>query len=281
MKKTIALVAAGVIGLAVLAKTTNVSSYVSTAWSQARVAAKQQVPTKFEIDRIRNEVASLDQDMDRMIRPIAEHKIAVERMRKDVARDEDRLVDQKKVLLDATAAVKGAKPGEKLFYGVPPQAFSVDKVKARIALDFEVYKRFEKHVAAQKQLLESKEVTLRAAQEQLQSFASKKREFEVQLSQLEAEHEINQVAAVGTDIKIDTTRAASIAQALADLKDTIDKDRAVAEMRKDFANLNGIQLSQPQQSAAVTVDLEAIQTHLEGNVNTTTAKTTAATVNSK
>ena len=49
MKKTIALVAAGVIGLAVLAKTTNVSSYVSTVWSQARTAAKQQVPTKFEI----------------------------------------------------------------------------------------------------------------------------------------------------------------------------------------------------------------------------------------
>jgi hypothetical protein len=273
MKKSIALVAAGVIGLAVLAKTTNVSSYVSTLYAQARTAAKAQVPTKFEIDRIRNDIASLDQDLDRMIRPIAEHKVAVERMRKDVARDEERLVEQKRVLLDATSAVKNAKKGEKLLYGAPPKAFSVDQVKAKIAIDFEVYKRFENHVAAQKKLLDSKEGTLRAAQEQLQTFMSKKREFEVQLAQLEAEHEINQVAAVGTDIKIDTTRAATIAQSLADLKETIDKDREVAEMRKNFVNLNGIQLNQPQQ--AVAVDLDAIQVHLEGGNANGNAKTTA------
>jgi hypothetical protein len=269
MKKTIALVAAGVIGLAVLAKTTNVSSYVSTLYSQARTSVKAQVPTKFEIDRIRNDIASLDQDLDRMFRPIAEHKVAVERMRKDVSRDEERLVEQKRVLLDAITAVKNAKKGEKLFYGVPARAFSVDQVTARIAVDSEVYKRFENHVAAQKKLLDSKEGTLRAAQEQLQTFMSKKREYEVQLAQLEAEHEINTVAAVGTDIKIDTTRAATIAQSLADLTETIAKDRAVAEMRKEFVNLNGIQLNQPQQSVAV--DLDAIQTHLEnGNANTKT-----------
>jgi hypothetical protein len=273
MKKTIALVAAGVIGLAVLAKTTNVSSYVSTLYKQARTAAKAQVPTKFEIDRIRNDIASLDQDLDRMIRPIAEHKVAVERMRKDVARDEERLVEQKRVLLDATTAVKNAKKGERLFYGAPPKPFTADQVKAKIAIDFEVFKRFENHVAAQKKLLESKEGTLHAAQEQLQSFMSKKREFEVQLAQLEAEHEINVVAAVGTDIKIDTTRAATIAQSLADLKETIDKDREVAEMRKNFVNLNGIQLNQPQQ--AVAVDLDAIQVHLEGG----NAKTTSTVSN--
>jgi len=272
MKKTIALVAAGVIGLAVLAKTTNVSSYASTLWSQARTTVKAQVPTRFEIDRIRNEISSLDQDLDRIIGPIADHKIVVERMRKDVVRDEERLTEQKKVLLEATAAVKNAKKGDQLFYGTPARAYSVGQVKAKIAIDFDVYKRFENHVAAQKKLLESKEVTLRGAQEQLQTFLSKKQEFELQLAQLEAEHEINQVAAVGTDIKIDTTRAAAIAQSLNDLKDTIAKNREMAEMRKNFVNLNAIPLNQPQQ--AVAVDLDAIQVHLEGG-NTTTRTSTA------
>jgi len=274
MKKTIALVAAGVIGLAVLAKTTNVSSYVSTLWSQARVAAKASVPTKFEIDRIRNDIASLDQDLDRMIRPIAEHKVAVEKLRKDLVRDDERLAEQKKVLLDATAAVKGAKAGDKLVYG--GKAFTPEQVKARIALDFESYKRFEATVTAQKKVLESKEGTLRAAQEQLSTFLSKKREFEVQLAQLEAENEVNQVAAVGTDIKIDTTRVATIAQSLGELRETIEKDRMVLEMRAGILNANNIQLSQPQQSVAV--DLDAIQTHLEGGANTT-AKTTSTVSN--
>ncbi len=200
MKKTLALVAIGVIGLAVLAKTTNVSSYVSTLWSQARVAAKQSVPTKFEIDRIRNDIASLDQDLDRMIRPIAEHKVNVEKLRKDVVRDEEKLAEQKKVLLDATAAVKAAKKGDTLIYGA--KGFTVEQVKTRIGIDFKSYERFEANVSAQKKLLESKEGTLRAAQEQLTTFISKKREFEVQLAQLEAENEINQVAAVGTSRSI-------------------------------------------------------------------------------
>jgi chromosome segregation ATPase len=274
MKKTIALVAVGVIGLAVLAKTTNVSSYVSTLWSQARVAAKQSVPTKFEIDRIRNDIASLDQDLDRMIRPIAEHKVNVEKLRKDVVRDEEKLAEQKKVLLDATAAVKLAKKGDTLIYG--GKGFTVDQVKTRIAIDFESFKRFEANVAAQKKLLESKEGTLRAAQEQLTTFISKKREFEVQLAQLEAENEVNQVAAVGTDIKIDTTRVATIAQSLGELRETIEKDRMVLEMRNGILNANNIQLSQPQQT--VTVDLDAIQTHLEGG-GSTTAKTTSTVSN--
>jgi hypothetical protein len=274
MKKTIALVAVGVIGLAVLAKTTNVSSYVSTLWSQARVAAKQSVPTKFEIDRIRNDIASLDQDLDRMIRPIAEHKVNVEKLRKDVVRDEEKLAEQKKVLLDATAAVRIAKKGDTLVYG--GKGFTVEQVKTRIAIDFESFKRFEGNVAAQKKLLESKEGTLRAAQEQLTTFISKKREFEVQLAHLEAENEVNQVAAVGTDIKIDTTRVATIAQSLGELRETIEKDRMVLEMRNGILNANNIQLSQPQQT--VTVDLDAIQTHLEGGGNTT-AKTTSTVGN--
>jgi len=274
MKKTIALVAAGVIGLAVLAKTTNVSSYVSTLWSQARVAAKASVPTKFEIDRIRNDIASLDQDLDRMIRPIAEHKVGVEKLRKDIVRDDERLAEQKKVLLDATAAVKGAKPGDKLVYG--GKAFTPEQVQARIALDFESYKRFEATVTAQKKVLESKEGTLRAAQEQLTTFLSKKREFEVQLAQLEAENEVNQVAAVGTDVKIDTTRLATISQSLGELRETIEKDRVALELRNGIQAANNIQLNQPQTSVAV--DLDAIQTHLEGG-GTSNAKTTSTVSN--
>ena len=222
MKKTIALVAAGALALLVVAKTTNVSSYVGTIWQKAKAAAKQQVPTEFEIDRIAHDIAGLDQALDRMIRPIAEHKVAVDRLRTEVTEKETRLAEKKKVLLDATQAVKLAKPDEKLIYA--NKAYPVALVKQRIARDFEHYKRFEASLAAQKKLLESKETTLRAAQEQLQTFMSRKRDFEVQLAQLRAEHEINKVAAVGTDIEIDTTPLANIAQSLAELKDAIETD---------------------------------------------------------
>lgn len=267
MKKTIALLVAGAVGLVVLAKTTNVSSYVSTFCKQARTAAKQSVPTRFEIDRIRNDIAGLDQKLDEMIRPIAEHKVAVDRLRNDVTVGEAKLADQKKVLLDATAAVKQAKKSDRLVYGGKP--YTVEQVKTKIAIDFDAYKRLETNLAARRKLLEAKEATLTAAQEQLQRFMSEKEEFKIQLARLEAEHAVNEVAAVGTDVKIDNTPLANIAQALRELKDTIDTQRTALEMKQGALAANGIPLNQPQ--TATAVDLDAIRSHLEG---TTEPKTT-------
>jgi len=262
MRKTIALLAAGLLALVVLTKTTGVSSYVGTLWSQTKMAAKQQVPTKFEIDRIRHDIASLDQDLDNMIRPIAEHKVAVDRLRKQVAEDDVKLSEQRTVLLDAIAAVKAAKKNDKLVYA--GKAYSVDSVQMRIKLDSEAFKKFEANLKAARTLLEAKEKTLAAAQEQLQTFVSKKREFELQLAQLEAENEVNQVAAVGTEIKIDNTRLATIAQSLGELKDRIDVQKTALETKQGMLDHNSIQLNQPQQNPAV--DLESIEAHLQNGV---------------
>jgi chromosome segregation ATPase len=261
MKKTIALVAAGVLGLVILAKTTNVSSYVSTAWCQAKQSVKSSVPTKFEIDRIRNEVASLDQDLTQMIRPIAESKVHVDRLRKDIAKSEETLADQKKVLLNATNEVKSGRK-EFVYAG---KTYSAEQVKTKIAIDFTAYQRLESSVTAQRKLLEAKETSLKAAQEQLVTVMSKKKEYEVRLAELEAKNEINQVAATGTDLKIDGTRAATIEQALRELEDKISADTAQIEMKNGIIAAGNIQLNQP------APDLEAIRAHLQGTADPKTA----------
>jgi len=269
MKKTVALLVAGVLALVVLAKTTNVSSYVGTMWCKAKDAAKQQVPTEFDIDRISHEIAGLDSKLDQMIRPIAEHKVAVDRLRKQVADDETKLNDQKKVLLDATAAVKNANKDDRLVYGGKP--YTVAQVKTKIALDFASFKKFEATVTAQQNLLKAREDTLLAAQEQLQTFMSKKEEFKLQLAQLRAEHEINKVAAIGTNIEIDNTPLASISEALTELRDRIDQQRVALELKRGILDANGIPLNQPQQNVAV--DLDAIQAHLQNGAAAKTTKT--------
>jgi chromosome segregation ATPase len=266
------LLAAAIVAVVVLANSGNAISYLKTAWCKAKSAVKDQVSTEFEIDRITTELASLDQKLDRMIRPIAEHKVAVERLRKDVGEGEARLAEQKKVLLDATVLVKNAKPGERLGFG--DKRYTVDQVKRKIAIDFESFKRFEAAIEVQKKLLESREATLRAAQEQLQTFISKKDEFKLQLAQLKAEHEINKVAAVGSNVEIDETPLSEISQSLTELRDRIDRQRAELEMRKGILEANGIPLNQPQQNTAV--DLDAIQAHLEKGAAKAKATSTAS-----
>jgi hypothetical protein len=269
MKKTIALLAAAVLAVVVVAKTTNVGSYVGTLCHKAKASLKDSVPTEFDIDRIDREIAGLDQKLKDMYLPVAEQQVAVNNLRKDIAARETSLKEKKEVLLAATANVKQAKKGDRLIYSGKP--YTVEQVTKRIGLEFEQYKRQEAFVAAQRKLLESREATLQAAQDQFQVFVAKRDEFRVQLAQLRAEHEANKLNAVGTDIELDATPLAAIGQSLDELKNRIEVQGERLKLQNNFTAVNGLQLSQPQQTAAV--DLDAIQTHLEhGNA---AAKTTS------
>jgi peptidoglycan hydrolase CwlO-like protein len=90
----IALCACGLV-----AKKTNLTSYASALWNNITTEAENQIPTKFELERIRNEIASLDGDISGMIRPIAETKAVIEKMTKDIDRDQKTLDEQKASLL--------------------------------------------------------------------------------------------------------------------------------------------------------------------------------------
>ena len=59
------------VGLFVLAKVTTLGSYVGTLWCQAKQEAQRQVPTKFELERVRHEIANLDQH------PVGDHVMSV------------------------------------------------------------------------------------------------------------------------------------------------------------------------------------------------------------
>jgi len=266
MKKTITLLVAGAIGLVVLAKTTHLLSYATTAWSQAKVEAKKSVPTKFEIERIRNEIASLDNDVNQMIRPVAEYKVAIDRLRKEIDRTEGKVDEQRKVLLGVTEALK--KGEKKLVFA--ERCYTAEQVKSQLARDFESFKRVEANLASQKKLLESKENALRSSQEQLQQVLSKKRDYEVRLAQLEAENETLAMSSVGTEIRFDPSRAASIEESLRGLEDRIAAAVEAQNLEKATFPAAAIPFNHRN---APAIDLGAMQNHLKGENAESTAST--------
>src|SRR5947209_3436909 len=90
-----------------VAKRSPVFSYASTFWHQVRTETKNAVPMRFELDRVRHEIANLDNDIGGMIRPIAEYKATIVRLKKEIARAEKGLTEQKEVLLAMTADLEG------------------------------------------------------------------------------------------------------------------------------------------------------------------------------
>lgn len=257
MKKWLIVGIIGAVALVAVMKKTNVCSYAGTLISQVSADVKGQVPTKFELDRIRHEITGLDSDISQMIRPIAENKATIAKMHKDIDKSQKNIDETKKTLLAVVEDLKG-NPAE-LNYG--GKMWKADYVRQQLARDTDRLKQSEKHLKAQLQMLDAKEQSLKATQEQLAKVIAKKREYEVRLTQLEAEEESLRVLAVGNDVKIDSTRASQIEEALAAVEHGQNVRRI--EMETKAGELANIPLN--DRRTAPTTDLNTIRNYLEGN----------------
>src|SRR5436305_13375249 len=95
-----------VAGACFLAKKTSICSYAGTFWSQVATEAKRQIPTRFEIERARHEIAQLDKDIAGMLRPLAEHKAEVARLDKEIVTLQTTLDERRETLLRTTSALE-------------------------------------------------------------------------------------------------------------------------------------------------------------------------------
>lgn len=239
-----------------VAKKTNLTSYASALWTNITNEAENQIPTKFELERIRNEIASLDGDISGMIRPIAETKAVIEKMSKDIDKDQKTLDEQKASLL---VIVKQLESNPK-YVTVGLKQVDTNKVKVQLERDTEMLRKTELRLTTQRKVLEAKHQSLASTQEQLTKVVSKKREYEVRLSQLEADEETLKIAKIGTEVQFDNSRATQIEEALAKIEHRQNVERNHLEMRTT---------NQPslltKESQTGPVDLQAIRNFLSGD----------------
>ena len=256
-KVFLVLVIAG-LGL-LLAIKTSFLSYAGTLWGQVRAETKKAIPTRFEMERARHELAHLDGDINAMIRPIAEYKAAVGQLQKEIAKTEAALNEQKPLLLTMAKDLEG-NPTVVLYQG---EEFAAERVRQKLQRDFDSYQRMEKNLASQRKLLDAKEASLRAAQDQLAKVIGKKKEFELRLAQLEADEETLQIARIGSKLEFDDSRATQIEAALADIEQRQTVQRTEIELKtQTFAN-DLIPVGPRQRSGGV--DAAAVRRYLEGD----------------
>lgn len=246
-----------IVGLGVfLAKKTSLLSYAGTLWSQVKTETKANIPTRFEIQRARHELAQLDDDIAAMIRPIAEYKAAVAGLQKDIAKGQAALDEQKPLLLTMAKDLDGS-PSVVLYNG---EEYSADRVRQKLQRDFDGYQRMERNLQSQRKLLEAKETSLKAAQDQLGKVITKKKEFELRLAQLEADEETLQIAKIGSKLQIDDSRATQIEAALSDIEQRHTVQRTEIELRTQTFASDAIPVGPRQRQG---VDIAAIRQYLE------------------
>jgi peptidoglycan hydrolase CwlO-like protein len=262
MKKLFVLGVIGAVAVVAAAKTTGAWSYVRTSIAQVRNDVKEHIPVKFELDRIREELKEMDHDISNMVRPIAEYKVAIERMRKDITRSQGKIDEQKKLLLSVVEDLK-ANPKQVCYNGVN---YPASRVQKQLERDTDRLKQLEKYVKTQQQVLESKEASLAATHDQLNKLVSKKRDYEIRLAQIEAQNEALQTLKIGSDIRIDNSTATRIDDALNNIEQRIEVEMQVAQQKT--ADLGVINLNERNQRPA---DLQAIRDYLSGTAPVDTA----------
>ena len=250
-KWIIAALLAAVGGTAIVK--TDLVSYARTLWSKTTAEVKNAIPTKFEIERARNEVAQLDKDIAGMIRPIAEFKAAIGQLDKDIDQGRTNLEARREGLLALTAELEKHAPTLKMGARDVP----ADKAKKILERDFESFQRLERHMGSLRKLADAKATSLEAAQEQLAKLVSKKREFEVRLAQLEADEETLAVASIGNKIAFDDNRASAIEASLKEIEHRQNVCRAELELSQ------GDVVSEVSTTKRGVADLTSIRSYLE------------------
>jgi chromosome segregation ATPase len=250
-----------------LVKKTSLVSYAGTLWCQVQKETKNQVPTKFEIDRVRHELAGMDGDITKMLRPIAEHMAAVERLKKEIKTARADLADQKTSILTMTKDLEG-NPSVVAYGG---EEYSASRIRRKLQRDFAAYKRCEAHLKSREKLLEAKEQSLAAAREQLSKLVAKKREYEVRLAQYEAEEETLQIARIGSKLPLDDNRASEIERALAEIEQRQEVQRAEVELLSGPLANDFIPVQQRTKTGA-NADLDEIRGYFENQNGGPTAK---------
>jgi chromosome segregation ATPase len=234
-----------VAGTCFLVKKTSFVSYAGTLWSQVATEAKKQIPTRFEIERARHEIAQLDKDITAMIRPLAEHKAEVVRLDKEIASLQTNLDGRREKLLKAT-------------HDFETVSTVRDGTRVQLDRDFEGFKRLEKQNEAFRKMRDAKQTAFDGAQAQLAKLVSRKRDFEVRLTQLEADEETIRVAALGSPIAIDDNRASAIEAALREIEHRHEVSRAEIELA------NGDLVSDtPAATATPSPSLSEMRAYLE------------------
>jgi chromosome segregation ATPase len=250
-----------VIGLVVLAglwvaRRTHLASYACTLWSNVRTEAKNQVPVKFELDRIRHEIAQMDGDIRNMVGPLAEHQAGINELRRSIDETRGKMVQQKAGLLSLTACLdKGGDQVE-----VNHQRVPAARVRSKMQRDFSNYKLLQSKVATQEKLLAAKEKAFDAAREQLNKLIAKQRDFKVQVEQLAAEQQLIEAAGTGTDLRVDDSRASDIQSTLNDIRHRQEVARNTMTLLSGQLVTDNLQAD--EQAGATT---DEVRNYLQGN----------------
>lgn len=244
------LVWAGIIaaGLGGLMFGRDVVSYVSTGAGCIKDSVRESVPVRFEFQRARNLVESLDPEIRNNMHLIAKEEVEIERLRNQITRL-DSAVQQDTARL--TRLTEDLQSGD-IHFVYAGRRYSHEQVKADVAHRFNRVKMNDATLENLRKVLTARETRLEAARQKLEQTVALKRQALVEIENLEARQKMVEVASTAQELALsfDSSQMSRTRALLDDLATRIE----VAERMVDSEGTVEVEIPVDAQEAQDIVD---------------------------
>jgi chromosome segregation ATPase len=229
IKKAVVGTALGA-GALYLAFGTSASSYVRTAFHHFRHSAKNAVPVQFDIDRAREEIAGLEPAIKEGIAQVAEARVDIKRLEREIAGTRANLEAEKTVMKGLRNSLE---TGDYRLAG--PVRYTEDEVKGDLARRLDSYKSGSRTLADKETTLKAKLKTLSAAEAQLKQMAEAKKSLAAKVEGIEARVRMIETTRSDRDFHFDDSALARAKQSIADLEQRLDVMTTQAEIEGKYS----------------------------------------------
>ena len=238
-------------GALYLAFGTSAPSYVRTAFHRVRDNAKSSVPVQFEIDRAREEIASLGPAIHDNIENLARAQVEVEHLDREIVAIRTNLGSEKKVL---TTLRESLNTGDfKLAGNV---TYTADEVKSELKHRWDHYQQVGGLLKDKEETLKAKQKAVVAARQQLSQMAAAKQALLTKLAGIEARLKMIQSTKESNEFNFDDSSLARAKASVADLEKRLDVMARTAEEEGKFSDAGIPVIIEPGRDVLKEMDAE-------------------------
>ncbi len=229
LKKSLFVGGAAVL-LAALFAGRDACSYVGTSAAWVKESVKRSVPIGFEIERARQMIKDLDPEIQQNMHLIAKEEVEVEKLAREVARAEKRIVSAKSGIIRLKADVDS---GDEFFvYG--GRAWTMQQVKSDLTRRFDRFQTSQATLEKLQKIEQARKSGLEAARQKLEGMLAAKRQLEVDVENLEARQKMVEVAQTTSDFNFDDSHLARTKDLINEIHTRIDVAEKLVDVDQKF-----------------------------------------------
>jgi len=209
-------------------------SYIKTAFCKVRQSAKDAIDPKFEIERARQDIASLQPAFDEQKELLARSEVAAEHLEREIGTMQANLEREKATILALRDKVKNGD-----FRLTGHIADTAEEIKAQCGNRLDHYTYSAGVLNEKREVLKAKRRTIEASHKKLEDLRAQKATLLARLANIEAKLQMIEATQGGNEFQFDDSALSQAKKTVSELEQRLEVMARRAEIEGRYGDLDG------------------------------------------